>query len=366
VTVRIAVAMSGGVDSFRTAALLKEQGNDVLALHMRILPESPGNRWSADNVIRDREADVRALASRLNIPLTIIDLREIFDECVITPFIEAYRKGLTPNPCIFCNPRVKFGRLLEQARLMGADKLATGHYARVLPPDAESDRFRLYRASDLSKDQSYFLFALTQEQLGSVAFPLGDVSKKEVLDWARATGVSASLPEESQEICFIPSGDYQEFLRGRMGEHPDTAAAGGPILDMDGNRLGEHKGIFAYTVGQRRGLGIASTAPYYVVGVDAAANAVRVGRAKDLYRQRVLVEGVNWVSIAPPSRPIQAFVRIRNLHEPAPARITPDGAEKVSVRFEKEQRAVTPGQAAVFYDGDVLLGGGIIMAGTTS
>jgi tRNA-specific 2-thiouridylase len=358
--VRIAVAMSGGVDSLRTAALLKAQGNNVFGIHMRVLPASPNSRWNADAVIKLREDGLKSLASVLNIPLNFVDLRAAFEKHVISPFVEAYRKGLTPNPCVLCNPKVKFGMLLREARLLGADRLATGHYARILPPDSRSDRFRLCRAADLGKDQSYFLFALSQEQLGSALLPLGNTTKKEVLEWADEIGVASALPEESQEICFIPSGDYQEFLKGRLGL--SSLSAKGPILDTEGNLLGEHKGIFAYTVGQRRGLRIASSAPYYVVGIEPATNTVRVGRVGDLDCLSVEIEGVNWVSIPPPIEPIHAKVRIRNQHEPASAWVHPNGSTEAHIRFEQPQRAVTPGQAAVFYDGEVLLGGGTIRA----
>jgi tRNA-specific 2-thiouridylase len=299
---------------------------------------------------------VEALAKKLSIPLYVIDLREAFDQHVITPFVEAYRSGVTPNPCTVCNPTVKFGLLLEESRKLGADRLATGHYARVSPPDSDSDRYRLRRAGDHSKDQSYFLFGLSQEQFASVQFPLGELLKSDVVKWATEGGFP--VPEESQEICFIPSGKYLEFLVERIGY---GSQSGGPIVDEEGRVLGEHEGIFAYTVGQRRGLKIASTAPYYVLGVDPSTNTVRVGRAEALLCSELEVASANWISIAPPEAGFRCEVRIRNQHRPSPAVVTPIDRQRAAVRFDEPQRAVTPGQAAVFYEGDLVLGGGTII-----
>jgi tRNA-specific 2-thiouridylase len=359
----VAVAMSGGVDSLRTASLLKEQGYDVLGIHMRLLPASRNGKWCAETRIQVQEERLRALASRLNIPLTVVDLRKVFEEQVIRPFLKAYTEGLTPNPCVLCNPTVKFGLLWEKTRQMGAERIATGHYVKLVQPDSDCDRFRLYRATHLSKDQSYFLFGLKQEQLSRALFPLGDVSKSEILRWSRAKGLGSLLTQESQEICFIPSGHYGEFLQEHL--NLTSASVEGPIIDMEGHVLGRHRGIFAYTIGQRRGLGIPSTAPYYVIGLDAVTNTVQVGRARDLYCREFKVNQVNWVSISEPSGTqravsLRAQVRIRNQHQPAPASITALEGGRALVCFDEPQRAVTPGQAAVFYDDDQLLGGGII------
>lgn len=352
--------MSGGVDSLRTAALLKEQGNDVFAIHMQIFPVSGFGGWSDESILQDRELNLKVLTSSLGIPLTVVDMREVFKTRVILPFVEAYQNGLTPNPCVICNPIVKFGFLLQEAKKLGAGYLATGHYARLQPPGNSSGRFQLLRARDLTKDQSYFLYGLTQRQLSCALFPLGDLTKRDVMQWAQDEGYASTVPEESQELCFIPAGKYQEFLLQHFASN--SFQTSGPIVDMEGNYLAEHKGIFAYTIGQRRGLGIASTAPYYVIDLNPSTNTVHVGRAHHLYRSECRVERVSWVSIDSPNKALRAQVRIRNQHRPSPAWVVPiEGNTDVIVRFDDPQRAVTPGQAAVFYDDDLVLGGGMIV-----
>jgi tRNA-specific 2-thiouridylase len=350
--------MSGGVDSLRTAVLLQNQGHEVIGLHMRLLPYSTTGRWDADAAIAAREDRLHELALRLRIVLHILDLRREFEALVIEPFLAAYRAGLTPSPCVRCNPAFKFGHLRREAQALGADLIATGHYARVEPPASGSRRFRLYRSRDRQKDQSYFLYGLNQEQLRGTLFPLGELCKLDVLDWAAKAGLDVLLPAESQEICFIPNGHYREFLQERLEIAPHGLK--GYIVDGTGNVLGEHDGIFCYTIGQRRGLGIASTAPYYVTDLDPATNQVRVGRAQDLCRSELAADQVNWLSIDPPREPLRALVRIRNQHQPAAASVAPLDEARVVVRFDVPQRAVTPGQAAVFYHGDLVLGGGII------
>lgn len=345
--------MSGGVDSLRTAILLREQGHEVFGIHMRFLPRDGDGPASEDENL------LSELAARCEIPLFTVDLCRQFDSYVISPFVEAYLQGLTPNPCITCNPKMKFGLLLEAALERGAERLATGHYARLTAPvESASGRYQLRRAQDPSKDQSYFLMGLSQAQLARAVFPLGEYTKKETLAWAERTGMSTLIARDSQEICFIPSGSYSDFMRKRSGG--EAGVSTGPILDMQGNYLGEHKGIQSYTVGQRRGLGVASTEPWYVVRIEPGENIVRVGRANDLFCETFTVTGVNWVSIACPDGPIYCEVRIRNQHRPARAEVTPIGAKDASIRLIEPQRAVTPGQAAVFYHDDLLLGGGII------
>lgn len=358
--------MSGGVDSLRAAVLLRETGVDLIGIHMRLRDDFP----AADPLERaalprrSQEEIAADQALRLGIPLVLVDLRDAFEQQVIRPFAEAYRQGSTPNPCVRCNATIKFGRLLEEVRRCGADRLATGHYARILPPTRDSDRFRLCRAMDTAKDQSYFLHGLTQPQLASALFPLGDHTKEAVRRWAADAGWAPVHSEESQEICFIPSGSYHQFLKEREGT--SRSSLPGPIVDMEGRILGEHKGICAYTIGQRRGLGIASTAPYYVVGIEPETSTIRVGRDRDLLRSELKADEVNWVSIACPGEPIPARVRIRNRHEPAPALVVPVSETEVIVRFQEPQRAVTPGQSAVFYREDLLLGGGAIRSATWS
>jgi len=353
--------MSGGVDSLRAAALLQEQGNDVFAVHMRLSPPSGWQLAEAEAAaLHRRESNLEHLTSLLGIPLTIIDMQDVFTEKVILPFIDAYRNGLTPNPCVICNPVVKFGFLLQEARKLGAEQLATGHYVRKKLATDGSVPFHLHRGIDPGKDQSYFLYGLTQRQLASASFPLGDSTKSEIVAWARQKGYWSMLPAESQELCFVFAGTYQEFLL--QNGAPGLFAGPGPIVDMAGNYLGRHRGIFSYTIGQRRGLGIASTEPYYVIDLDPSSNTVRVGRGEDLDRSHCEVGAVNWLSIAPPSEPLRASVRIRNQHRPAPALLVPDAKrQRVLVRFDDPQRAVTPGQAAVFYRGDLVLGGGTIL-----
>jgi tRNA-specific 2-thiouridylase len=352
--------MSGGVDSLMTAGLLKERGYDVFGVHMHILPPSRDCPEETEDFLRAREALVRAQADILGLPVAFFDFRSDFERIVVHPFLKAYQSGLTPNPCVVCNPGVKFGRLLDEVRRLGADCLATGHYAVVAPPEGERGRCRLYRGADDRKDQSYFLYGLTQEHLASAMFPLGSTTKKDVAAWAETKGFARLVPEESQEICFITSGRYSEFLKERLCL--PVCSTRGPIVDMQGRMLGMHEGVFSYTVGQRRGLGVASTEPYYVVALDPASNTVRVGRESDLYCGEALVEDVNWVSIERPGAAIHCAVRIRNQHRPAPAWVHPRGAARAIVLFDEPQRAVTPGQAAVFYDGPMLLGGGTIAA----
>ncbi len=360
---RVAIALSGGMDSLRAAWLLREAGHDVVALHMRLFSPVPasGNSTGRESD-EDRESRLQAVASRLGIPLFIVDCREVFERCVIRPFIEAYRNGLTPNPCVLCNPAVKFGFLLERALAMGAEKLATGHYVRKRDPESPRGRYLLRCGADARKDQSYFLYGLSQDQLSRALFPLGDETKESTRAWALAHGFDELIPEESQEICFIPSGDYRRFLQDYAPEATDGPQ--GPIRDTSGALIGRHRGLFRYTVGQRRGIDIPSSAPYYVLELDPRTNTLWVGRSHELLTTEAVVGRLNWVSIAPPGETFRAAVRIRHQHQPAPAQVTPLPDGTARVRFEAPQRAVTPGQAAVFYRDDVVLGGGVLQKKT--
>jgi tRNA-specific 2-thiouridylase len=341
----VVVALSGGLDSMVTALLLKERGHRVVALHMLLQqndPPEPGEH-------------LQNLANRLGIPLQAVELRQAFYRQVVTPFLHAYRQGKTPNPCVVCNPKIKFALLLEQALDLGATRLATGHYAR-LRVDEDDGRLRLFRARDRRKDQTYFLYGLNQSQLSQTIFPLGTYLKREVKQLAAAAGLTDCHRPESQEICFIPDNDYRRFLE----QHLETELpASGPIVDQEGIQVGEHQGIHCFTIGQRRGLGIPSSAPYYVVGLEPETNTVRIGRESDLCRSELLVTEVNWLIPSPPTAPTEASVQIRSRHREAPA-ILEVTSRGVLVRFLDPQMAVTPGQAAVFYWGEEVIGGGTI------
>jgi tRNA-specific 2-thiouridylase len=342
----VAVALSGGVDSAVAALLLRERGHRVVALHMSLAPGDPPEPGEA----------VCALARQLGVPLHGVDLRPAFRQEIIEPFLEAYLRGRTPNPCVVCNPRIKFLLLRRSALDLGIFRLATGHYARILHPQGE-ERLRLFRARDRAKDQSYFLYGLNQEQLAHAVFPLGDLAKSQVRELAVAGGISGFVKPESQDICFVRDNDY----RGLLEEHEgiDALPARGPVVDTEGRHLGQHDGIHRFTIGQRRGLGIPSSAAYYVLDLEPATNTVRVGRRRHLRRREFLVTDPNWVGIAPPATPLDALVQVRSRHEEAPAVLepTPHG---ILVRFREPETAITPGQAAVFYRGEEVLGGGII------
>jgi len=342
----VAVALSGGVDSAVAALLLKGRGHRVVALHMSVSPHDPGRPGES----------VRTLAERLGVPLHGVDLRRAFLEQVIRPFLEVYRRGMTPNPCVLCNPRIKFSLLRRHALDLGIRWLATGHYARIAPPEGDG-RLGLLRGRDRAKDQSYFLFGLTQEHLSHVIFPLGALLKGEVKKIAESAGLPVSSRSESQEICFIPDNDYRRFLEEQTGTN--LLPSRGPVVDVEGRQVGEHDGIHRFTIGQRRGLAIPSSAPYYVVGLEPETNTVRVGRREDLRRREFLVSDLNWIGIPAPGGPLEALVQVRSRHQEAPAALVPD-TEQILVRFQEPQTAVTPGQAAVFYRGDEVLGGGMI------
>jgi tRNA-specific 2-thiouridylase len=362
---RIVVGMSGGVDSSVAAALLVEQGLDVVGVTLRVWPwrePEDGRQRFGSCCSPESVDDARQVARRLGIPFYLLNSEREFDESVIAPFAAEYEAGRTPVPCLACNRFLKFGSLLGRARAWDAAAVATGHYARITR-DAESGRHLLWRGRDPRKDQSDFLWSLTQPQLAAARFPVGDLTKGEVRDRARTLGLPTADKAESQEICFIPDDDYREFLSARR----PSAFRRGPIVDRTGAVLGEHRGLPAYTVGQRRGLGLASGEPLYVIALDARTNAVVVGPASALESHGLLAEAVNWIAFDRLEDSIEAEAKIRHSHSPVPATVRPaasgpGGEERVEVEFSRPQRAVAPGQSVVFYRGDLVLGGGVIAA----
>jgi len=349
--------MSGGVDSSTAAAILKDQGHEVIGLTMHLWDEDSdklGNGERPGSV--DGIRDARRVADQIGIPHYAINLRKSFEEEVVEDFVTEYLYGRTPNPCIRCNERIKFGLLLRKAEELGAKALATGHYARITF-DPGRKRYLLLKGRDRSKDQSYFLFSMTQEQLGKVLFPLGEKVKGDVRGVAERLGLQVAQKKESQEICFVPENDYRRFVEQRMGE---TIGRPGEIINRQGKRLGHHRGIYSYTIGQRRGLGIANPHPLYVLALDVEKNCVIAGERDELMTSGLVAAGLNWISISKLEEKMDCLVQIRYRHPGAPAILTPLEGGKVRVEFQNPQRGVTPGQAAVFYRGDEVVGGGWI------
>jgi tRNA-specific 2-thiouridylase len=355
---RIVVGMSGGVDSSVAAALLVEQGVEVIGVTLRVWPwrePDEATRKFGSCCSPETVADARAVARRLGIPYYLLNTEREFDRAVIEPFARAYAAARTPVPCVACNRDVKFGSLRQRARAWDAAAVATGHYARITREPA-TGRFLLWRGRDARKDQSDFLWPLDQTQLEAARFPVGALTKEAVREKARALGLETADKPESQEICFIPDDDYRGFLRRRMPE----AFGPGPIVDGQGTVLGRHEGLVNYTVGQRRGLGLSSRRPLYVTALDPGRNTLVVGEAGAVEVDRLRAEQVNLIAIPALSGPLAVAAKIRHSHEPAPATIEPDGEGTVLVRFERAQRAPAPGQSVVFYQGDLVVGGGVI------
>ncbi|HMK23655.1 MAG TPA: tRNA 2-thiouridine(34) synthase MnmA [Terriglobales bacterium] len=366
-TKTIAVAMSGGVDSSTVAAMLRADGHTVVGLTMQLwnqrrlagregMPEGvQGRCCSLDDVY-----DARRVAETIGIPYYVVNHEERFERNVVRPFVEDYLSGRTPIPCSLCNNHLKFDQLLVVARQIGADLLATGHYAWV-EYDPSRGRWLLKRPLDRAKDQTYFLFGLTQEQLSQTIFPLGGMTKPQVRDLARAHGLALAEKPDSQEICFIPGGDYKRFLDAYLAEQgeslPDTS---GELVTTEGKVVGEHSGIHNFTVGQRKGLGVATGSPLYVIQIKGATGQVVVGNDEELYSRTLTARRVNLVAVEKLAEPTRVTVKIRHRHEGSPATVASIGPDEVLVRFDVPQRAITPGQAAVFYDEDIVVGGGWI------
>ena len=354
---KVVIAMSGGVDSSVAAAMLAQEGYDVIGITMQIWPSTtePEETFRRSCCSVSAIDDARRVAAKIGIPHYTLNFRDIFQQMVVDDFIEEYRRGRTPNPCIRCNRLVKFEALLEKARAYGAEYIATGHYARI-NYDENKKRWLLKRGIDNSKDQSYALYGMTQHQLAHTLMPLGNMAKDETRRLAANLGLSVAAKPESQDICFVEGRNYPAFLE----EVAPEMAKPGPILDIMGNTIGEHKGIGFYTVGQRRRLGIAAGEPLYVVRIDPERNAIIAGSNADLLAKSLIASNLNWVSIEQLTKQIAVTAKIRYNMKDSEALLTPLASGEAQVEFEKPQRAITPGQAAVFYDGEDVVGGGTI------
>lgn len=354
--VRVVVGLSGGVDSSTAAALLVQQSYDVVGITLKLWPQDCLSR-AGDQCCRSQSVtDARHVADHLGIPFYLIDETAEFQKEVIEYFAAEYRAGRTPNPCVLCNEKIKFATLLRCAHQLGAQYIATGHYARV-GKCSNDDRYLLKRGRDLTKDQSYFLFSLRQDQLARALFPLGELSKGHTRAIARAKNLKTAEKEESMEICFVPDNDYPKFLQQANLAHRHQ----GQIVDLQGRVLGHHDGIEFYTIGQRRGLGVSSSSPLYVVELDAASNTVIVGDATALECQEFEVNRCNWIAFDPPPERIEVVAKIRYNHPGTPATVNPHQGGRATVSLHTPQRAITPGQACVFYQEELVVGGGWIL-----
>jgi len=347
---RVVVAMSGGVDSSVAAALLKDRGFEVIGITMHI--------WE-----HFKDEDAKRVADELKIPHYELDLRNIFKEKVITNFCEEYKAGRTPNPCIRCNKYIKFDALAKKAKELSADYIATGHYAKI-EFDNQKDRYLLKKGIDTKKDQSYFLYALTQEQLKYTLMPLGDFTKEQVRKIAKEKNLHVVNNPESQEICFIPDNNYGKFVKeyfdSSLITHHSSLICPGPIVNKEGEVIGEHKGIIFYTIGQRKGMGIANKTPLYVIAIDKKNNSIVAGKKEELYTDELIADNMNFINIEKLETPIRVKAKIRYLHQASPATVIPLNESKVKVKFDSPQQAVTPGQAVVFYNREKVIGGGTI------
>jgi len=354
---RVLVAMSGGVDSSVTAALLKDEGYEVIGVTMQVLPKDEISQVERDNVCCGLEAieDAKKVANKLKIPHYVLNFRDIFNDIVISNFCEEYRKGRTPNPCIRCNRYIKFGALLKKANELDADYMATGHYARI-EYDNQKKRYLLKKGVDLSKDQSYFLYVMTQEQLKQTLMPVGKLTKERVRAIAEEKCLPIASKPESQEICFIPNNDYREFLKKNIPE----IAEPGHIMNREGEVIGEHQGIVSYTIGQRKGIGLTSKNPLYVTAIDRENNAIFVGEREEVYSDELIANDTNFIAISELKEPIIVNAKIRYRHKASSATVIPLDRDNVQIKFHRPQWAITPGQSVVFYSEDTVIGGGVI------